>query len=677
MFGQDFSEEYLEFVRPKVGNLLKLLKLDRIYESAAGDFLYDRDESGQRREVLDLLGGYGSTMLGHHHPELLEEMKAALAEKIPVHSQMSIRKDAVLLAKALNESILQSELSSGLRSGHTQYICTFANSGTEAVEAGIKHALMSWNTRREGFRLWAERQKIRRDLAELDELIARLRDSKPVLIAIEGSFHGKTAASVAATWNASFRSMYPQSSLEVRFISRHATSAEVSAIFSELEVRATRGIEKSMSRICGVIYEPIQCEGGIHALSNELLGALREQTKKSSVPLIADEIQTGLWRTGSFLASHRDGITPDYVLLGKSLGGGLCKISVLMIPDTIYEEHFGYVHTSTFSEDDLSSRIAKKALDIASEYEVENAKTASSFEKQIRSRVSEIQIRYPGVIREVRGHGFLAGIQFDFSAESAAPDFLCAVDETGFAAYLIASYLLNRHSIRVGVTLSQPDTIRVEPSCLIDPGEVARFGDALEELCGLISERKLLALTEHFWRCELSKEQLEFVSPHRRNVVRDQAPVVAFLSHVIDTDHLCKMEPFFGLLPESERLRFLEKFGPVSHPICYHEQIVEGANGKKVHAKFLGVFLEAVSLRPRCVARLGPSRKSKRCSAWRKKPVRLTLVSANSRALFLKTACFCEMWSVRPLRVSRRGTASPRVFLSRRCFAHWNPRERS
>src|ERR1700758_5427530 len=109
MQGPDFPEEYLSFVRPKVGNLLKLLKLDQVYDRASGDFLFYKDEKGQERKVLDLLGGYGSTLLGHHHPLLVSELQSAIAEKIPVHAQLSVRKEAALLAQELGDCLLQSE----------------------------------------------------------------------------------------------------------------------------------------------------------------------------------------------------------------------------------------------------------------------------------------------------------------------------------------------------------------------------------------------------------------------------------------------------------------------------------------------------------------------------------------------------------------------------------------
>src|SRR5437870_4414197 len=99
------SDLYAELSRPRVGRLLKLLKLDRVYEEARGDYLYYRDRD-RMIEVLDLLGGYGSTILGHHHPALTEALIGELERRTPVHAQLSIRGGAALLSSEL-EALIQ------------------------------------------------------------------------------------------------------------------------------------------------------------------------------------------------------------------------------------------------------------------------------------------------------------------------------------------------------------------------------------------------------------------------------------------------------------------------------------------------------------------------------------------------------------------------------------------
>src|SRR3954466_15158291 len=139
-------DRYSELNRPRVGRLLKLLKLDQIYESARGDYLYYQDRD-RMIEVLDLLGGYGSTILGHNHPVLTGALCDEIERQTPVHTQLSIRGGATLLAEELNELIRKDD------PRKRAYVCTLGNSGTEAAEAAIKHALLAWNSRRERIQL--------------------------------------------------------------------------------------------------------------------------------------------------------------------------------------------------------------------------------------------------------------------------------------------------------------------------------------------------------------------------------------------------------------------------------------------------------------------------------------------------------------------------------------------
>src|SRR5262245_57796735 len=159
------SDRYMELNRPKVGQLLKLLKLDQVYESARGDYLYYRDRD-RMIEVLDLLGGYGSTILGHNHPRITSVLTEKLVQDAPFHAQLSVRANAALLAEELND-LLKQEDPRG-----RNYVCTLGNSGAEAVEAAIKHALQSWNSRREQLLLQLERRAVRREEGSRGELAA-------------------------------------------------------------------------------------------------------------------------------------------------------------------------------------------------------------------------------------------------------------------------------------------------------------------------------------------------------------------------------------------------------------------------------------------------------------------------------------------------------------------------
>ena len=121
---------------------------------------------------------------------------------------------------------------------------------------------------------------------------------------------------------------------------------------------------QKFSSVAGVFVEPIQGEGGVREVSGELLKTLREESKKWGALFVSDEIQTGVYRTGKLAAIHHHDIVPDIYTFSKTLGGGYAKIAATVISQNAYGDEFGYLHTSTFSEDEFSSRIATEVLQI-------------------------------------------------------------------------------------------------------------------------------------------------------------------------------------------------------------------------------------------------------------------------------------------------------------------------
>ena len=511
------------------------------------------DENGN--QVLDFLGGYGSTLVGHSYPPLVQKMKALLDSEIPVHAQASIRPYATELSVLINQSLAQ------------HHFTHLANTGTEAVEAAIKHQLMIFQSRLKRARYQGKTVK-----------------GAPVLFALKGSFHGKSAGSVHASWNEDFRTMYPQGSFDVVFLDPdHLVKAR-----QQLE----SSFENGFARAIGILFEPIQCEGGIKALNPELVKLFKEfQTR--GIPLIADEIQSGFFRTGTLLASEKLGLKPNLFLLGKSLGGSLVKISAVCIDESIYEEEFSIVHTSTFAEDDLSSAISVETLNLIRGLHPTIAERAQEFEKWISSASQKLS-RFKPFLKEVRCYGFLVGIEFDFDHQpSIIPHFLKTTYDAGFGSYLMMSALLNQHGVRIGVTLSQPNTLRLEPSLWTTAEEVQRVFEAIENLLELLTAGKLLAATRHLWRDTFDEKALNSLSPiHKASTITDlkNTRTVAFATHLIDDRHLLLLDPMFIKLSREERSRFLRKFGEVAGPCHYHDQIIEGVNGRKVRVCSLGSF---------------------------------------------------------------------------------------
>ena len=181
----------------------------------------------------------------------------------------------------------------------------------------------------------------------------------------------------------------------------------------------------------------------------------------NDIPLILDEIQSGMGRAGSILYAHELGIKGDY-LLSKGLGGGLAKISALLIAQRRYKPEFSLLHTSTFAEDDYSSTVAGKTLDILESDDSALLTLCEEKGRHLIEGLRKIQDRYPEVIREVRGEGLMIGLEFQgpvpFLEQHPPP-----------TQPPIRSRVLYRRSFasgdRIGVapTLSQSFTLRVEP----------------------------------------------------------------------------------------------------------------------------------------------------------------------------------------------------------------------
>ena len=217
-------EAFARFLKPRLMELLSAIGLDVVYERGEGDRLFYRDERGREVSVLDLLGGYGAGLLGHNHPAIAACAREVIETRRPFHAQASARALAGRLAERLSNTV-------GRATGR-QYVVTFANSGTEAVEAAIKHAEIEMANRIDAIhdRLKRLRKEVRLRLRahtawipeelyaraaryfdvprldDMDEIFMRiLRHNidalakEPKFLAIESAFHGKSTGSLKLT----------------------------------------------------------------------------------------------------------------------------------------------------------------------------------------------------------------------------------------------------------------------------------------------------------------------------------------------------------------------------------------------------------------------------------------------------------------------------------------------
>ena len=201
------TDDFYQLIKPQLCQLLDLLRVGVVFERAQGDYLYHR-RNGEEIGVLDLVGGYGSLLLGHHHPVLVAEAQRLLAEGRPIHSQGSRHDLAGRLARELS------------RRAGGDYRVVFANSGAEAVEAAMKHAMLETGRR--------------------------------TFIALEKGFHGKTIGAVQLTASQDYREPFMISGLTVRRV-RANDITHLEQTFAQVD------------GLAGFVFEPVQGEGGVRA----------------------------------------------------------------------------------------------------------------------------------------------------------------------------------------------------------------------------------------------------------------------------------------------------------------------------------------------------------------------------------------------------------------------------
>jgi acetylornithine/N-succinyldiaminopimelate aminotransferase len=316
------------------------------------------DMEGKR--YLDLCAGIAVTTLGHAHPRLVSAI-ADQAGRLMHVSNYFFNEPNLKLAERLCEI-----------SGYSRAF--FCNSGTEAIEMSLKLA--------------------RRHFTSNDQ------PNRVRIIAFENSFHGRTMGSLAATGQPKYRDGFgPLSAVS------HVRYGDLDAVRSQMG-----------PDVAGIIVEPVQGEGGIIAAPKGFLEGLRDIAAERGALLIADEVQTGIGRTGEFLASTHAHVTPDIVALAKGLGGGF-PIGAVLCNEGLAHSLPPGSHGSTFGGNALASRAALTVLEVLAE---EGLIEATAEKGQLLFRLLEgLREQFPSQIGETRGIGLLWAVEFVESTDVA------------------------------------------------------------------------------------------------------------------------------------------------------------------------------------------------------------------------------------------------------------------
>ena len=362
-----------------------------------GEGVHVWDADGTR--YLDLLGGIAVNSLGHGHPDLVRAISEQVATLAHVSNFFASR-EQIELAERL-DGLVRGDADADTR-------VFFANSGTEANEAAFKATRRTGRTR---------------------------------LVAMKGSFHGRTMGALAVTWNPPYRTPFEPLPGDVTFVPYGDADALASAVDDT---------------VAAVVIEPIQGENGITEPPAGFLAAARAITERHGALLWIDEVQTGIGRTGAWLAHQAEGILPDMVTLAKGLGGGVpigaCvgvgRAASLLQPGN---------HGSTFGGNPLAARAALTVLDVIERDGLLDHVTRTG--EWLASAI--LALGHPG-IAGVRGRGLLRGVVL---TDEVAPAVAAAALASGFI-----------------VNAPRPSVLRLAPALVITPEDLQPFVDALPGL---------------------------------------------------------------------------------------------------------------------------------------------------------------------------------------------------
>lgn len=600
----DETTTFAQHSRPEQARLLRALNLDVVFSSAAKDTLVAHGmQSGA--PILDLVGGHGAALFGHNHPHLVQVAGESLARQTPFAAQASVRAAAGDLCARLSRRV-------GATTGG-EYVVTLGSTGADAVESAVRHACAARSRRLSEIADDLQRQlrRIRRDglgdveidtgdrictaanaLAQSIDTVAAMQSRDPEFVSLARAFHGKTSAAGALTDQDELRAPGPR---RLR-LDDWEPDAVVHAFdhtrvpFCRVSVepaRPPRVTWDHLSTIAACFVEPIQGEGGVHEVPTATLRALRELADRHHAALVFDEIQSGMGRTGAFLASTASGVTADYYLMSKSLGGGMAKISAMLVESRQYIADFGRYHTSTFADDDFSASIADASLDLLDSAQTRIVEVG----KALRTELDRLAARWPDVFVEVRGRGLLLGIELRAPTASRV---LTGLMRTDFYGYVVAGHLLHAHRIRVMPTLSAPMTLRIQPSAYLERDEIDWAVGAFEKTAAVIRRGDFGTLCAHLAAPTVSpwRPPQRFARPRRvpaTSAEPPNPPRVAFLANVQQAGDLRGLAPELFSWTDGQCAALLDRMRGVLEPFELTRQLVESGSGAQVDVRLIAV----------------------------------------------------------------------------------------
>ncbi|KQW18484.1 aminotransferase [Afipia sp. Root123D2] len=405
---------HTRYLNEQLVRVLKTIGYDVGFQRGQGPYLFDRHGD----KYLDLLSGFGVFAVGRNHPVIRDSLKSVLDSELPNLVQLDLSTLAGILAERLI--------------AHVPYLdkVFFANSGTECVEAAIK--------------------------------FARGATGRTGIVYCDHAYHGLSYGSLSLTDDANFRGGFGPLLPDCSVIPFNDMAALEKALMSR--------------QVAAFIVEPIQGKG-VNIPSDDFLPGAAALCKRYGTLFIADEIQTGMGRTGRFLAVEHWNVEPDMVLLSKSLSGGHVPVGAVLTRKAIFDKIFdrmdrAVVHGSTFAKNDLAMAAGIATLEVLkSEKLIENAAACG---ERLKSALEAMIPRYE-LLKKVRGKGLMIGVEFGppkSLALRASWNVLEAASK-GLFCQLITIPLFKEHKILTQVAGHASHTIKLLPPLVINNEDCA------------------------------------------------------------------------------------------------------------------------------------------------------------------------------------------------------------
>ena len=427
---------YGKYINPQWVRLLDVLQMNVEYVHCEGAHL----QSSDGRRLLDFISGYCVHNAGHNHPRIIAALKQELDARGPAMLQSHVSEQAGELARRLCESA----------GGHLSR-AYFASSGSEAVDSAIKFARA--HTRRAG-----------------------------VLYAANG-FHGLTCSTLSLMsnpfWKENFGPFLP---------------GVESVEFGRLEQLAAK---LAARQFAAFILEPVQAESGIVVPPRDYLQNAQALCRKYGTLLVFDEVQTGMYRCGPFLAAHHFGVQPDIVVLAKAMSGGLVPSAALLMSEAVCDSMYSslrraVIHTSTYSENGLAMRAGVATLDVLEQERLGERSTGLGI--YLRRRLAE-ELSSFEMVGEIRGLGLLSGIEFKTpkSLRLRIPfEAFLRIHPAMFGQVLVMR-LFRDYGILSQICGNNFMVLKVAPPLVIEEAELEHFISAIAQIT------KLMHSSAAFW----------------------------------------------------------------------------------------------------------------------------------------------------------------------------------